>query len=92
MCTLNNISKYFDKVINTIVIIDSLKETTTKNKEKMAFLTVSDEYDKISVVIFPMVYNNAFGIKKGDIIKIIGRVERRMSSYQLVANRIEKIK
>ena len=91
MCSLNNISKYFDKIINVIVMIDSLKETTTKKKEKMAFLTVSDEYDKITVVIFPLVYNTIFGIKKGDIIKIIGKVEKRMSSYQLVANRIDKM-
>lgn len=91
MCTLKNISKYFDKIINVIVMIDTLKEATTKKKEKMAFLTVSDEHDKITVVIFPLVYKTIFGIKKGDIIKIIGRVEKRMSSYQLVANRIDKI-
>ena len=72
-------------------MIDSLKDIQTKNKEKMAFLTVSDEYDKITVVIFPMIYNNCFGIKKGDIIKVTGRVEKRMSSFQLVANKIEKM-
>ncbi len=91
MCSLKEISKYFDKIINTVVMIDSLKDIQTKNKEKMAFLTVSDEYDKITVVIFPMIYNNCFGIKKGDIIKVTGRVEKRMSSFQLVANKIEKM-
>lgn len=91
MCSLKNISLYFDKIINTIVMIDTIKETQTKNKEKMAFLTVSDEYSKITAVLFPMTYKNIFGIKKGDIIKINGRVEKRMSSYQLVVNKIEKM-
>lgn len=91
MCTLNKIDKYFDKIITIVAMIDLIKEATTKKKDKMAFLTVSDEYDKITVVIFPLVYKNSFGIKKGDIIKIIGRVEKRMSSYQLVANKIEKM-
>ena len=63
-----------------------------KKKEKMAFLTVSDEYKKVTVVIFPNTYKSSFGIKKGDIIKITGKVEKRMSDFQLVANKIEKLK
>ncbi len=90
-CKLIDIPKYFDKIINVVVLIDVIKETQTKKHEKMAFLTVSDEYDKVTVVAFPNTYINAFGIKKGDIIKITGRVERRMSSYQLVANKIERL-
>jgi len=91
MCQLKDIEKYFDKIINTIGLIDVLKETQTKNKDKMAFLTISDELAKVSVVIFPKIYKNSFGIKKGDIVKVTGRVERRMSDYQIVANKIEKI-
>ena len=48
----------------------------------MAFISGSDEYGKIDIVLFPNVYKTCFGIKKGDIIKVTGRVERRMSSYQ----------
>lgn len=91
MCLLKNVNSYFDKIINAVAMIDSIKETQTKSKEKMAFLTVSDEYAKITVVIFPNTYKNCFGIKKGDLIKIVGRVEKRMSSFQLVANKIEKL-
>lgn len=92
MCLLKNISAYFDKIINVVVMIDSIKEAQTKKKEKMAFLTVSDEYKKVTVVIFPNTYKSSFGIKKGDIIKITGKVEKRMSDFQLVANKIEKLK
>jgi len=91
MCHLKDSNKYFDKVINVVALIDSLKETETKNKDKMAFLTVSDENAKLTVVVFPNTYKMCFGIKKGDIIKITGRVEKRMSDFQIVANKIEKI-
>lgn len=91
MCNLKNISSYFDKIVNLIVMIDSLKEIQTKNKEKMAFLTISDEYNKMTAVIFPKIYKYSFGIKKGDIINVTGRVEKRMSTFQLVVNKIEKL-
>ncbi len=90
-CLLKDITKYFDKVVTVVVMIDVLKETITKNKDKMAFLTASDEYNKVSIVVFPKIYKNSFGIKKGDIIRVYGRVEKRMNTYQIVANKIEKI-
>ena len=90
-CLLKDIKLYFDKVINTLVMIDVIKEVTTKNNEKMAFITASDEYSKISVVAFPNTYKTSFGIKKGDIIKVTGKVERRINDYQIIANKIEKV-
>ena len=72
-------------------MIDSLKETTTKKKEKMAFISASDDTGKVTIVVFPLVYQKSFGIKKGDIVKVTGRVERRLSDYQLVANKVEKM-
>lgn len=92
ICLLKNAKEYFDKIINVLCIIDSIKEITTKKKDKMAFLSVSDDTGKMTVVVFPIVYESSFGLKKGDIIKVMGRVEKRMSDYQLVANKIEKIK
>lgn len=91
ICLLKDATKYFDKIINVLCMIDSLKEATTKKKEKMAFISASDDTGKITIIVFPIVYENSFGIKKGDIIKVMGRIERRMSDYQLVANKIEKM-
>ncbi len=91
ICLTKDMTKYFDKVINVLVMIDNIKEITTKNNDKMAFINGSDEYGKIDIVLFPNVYKTCFGIKKGDIIKVTGRVERRMSTYQLVSNKLEKV-
>lgn len=91
ICLLKDITNYFDKIVNVLCMIDSFKEVTTKKKDKMAFLSVSDDTGKITIVVFPLVYEMAFGLKKGDIIKVMGRVERRMSDFQLVANKIEKM-
>jgi len=91
ICLLKDVTKYFDKIINVLCMIDSLKETSTKKKEKMAFIRASDDTSKVTIVVFPLVYQTAFGIKKGDIIKVTGRVERRLSDYQLVANKVEKV-
>ena len=88
-CTLKNIVNYFDKVVETMGLVEYVKEIETKKKEKMAFITISDEEEKREVIMFPKIYNEFYGIKKGDIIKVNGRVERRMSEYQIVANKVE---
>lgn len=90
-CLLKDIDKYFDKTINTVVMVDNIKEISTKNKEKMAFYTVSDEYGKISLILFPKIYEKYLFIKKGDIIKVLGKVEKRMSDLQIIVNTIEKL-
>ncbi len=90
-CLLKDIDKYFDKTINTVVMVDNIKEISTKNKEKMAFFNVSDEYGKISLILFPKIYEKYLFIKKGDIIKVLGKVEKRMSDLQIIVNTIEKL-
>ena len=88
-CTLKNIVNYFDKVVLTMGLVEYVKEIETKKKEKMAFLTISDEEEKREVIMFPKIYSEFYGIKKGDVIKVNGRVERRMSEYQIIANKVE---
>jgi DNA polymerase-3 subunit alpha len=90
--TLNNIEKYFNKNINTIVLVENIKEIFTKNNEKMAFLTISDEFKKISATIFPKIYNEYINLSIGDIIKVNGRVEKRYDKYELIINIIEILK
>ena len=87
---IRDINNYFDKEVGMVIFVDSIKETITKSKEKMAFLSASDELDSISVVAFPSVYNK-YNIKKGEIIYLKGRVEKRFDKYQIIANHIEKI-
>lgn len=90
-CLLKDIEKYFDKNIIVIGMIDNIREVNTKNNDKMAFVTISDEYAKASLVMFPTTYLKYNYIKKGDVIKIIGKVEKRMSNWQIVCSNLEKL-
>ena len=55
----------------------------------MSFLTVSDEYNKITVILFPRVYEQFKNIESGNVYKIFGKIERRINNYQMIASRIE---
>ena len=57
----------------------------------MAFINGSDESGKVDLVMFPLVYKNNSYIQRGNIIKVKGRVEKRMSSYNLSVSTIEKL-
>lgn len=85
----NVLSSYFNKDITVIIYVDSVKAIKTKKEEDMAFITGSDEYSKIEIVVFPKVWSLNTTLKKGNILKVHGRVERRLSEYQLIANKIE---
>ena len=88
---LNNIKNYFDKIIDSVVMVDRIKTIDTKNNEQMCFITGSDELEYIDLVMFPKtfkVYNN---VKVGDIIKIRGKVEKRFDKYQIIVNELQKI-
>ncbi len=88
--SLNKIKDYFNKNIKTILMVDRIKEITTKKGEKMAFLTCSDECSSIDATIFPNIYKDFNTIKKGDIVTIDGKIERRRD-YEIIVNKIEKI-
>jgi DNA polymerase-3 subunit alpha len=81
--SLNDIKLYFDKLIDVIGYVEKIKEIKTKNNEKMAFLTISDETGSVELVIFPNYYKEGIDISSGDIIKAKVRVEKRLSKYQL---------
>jgi DNA polymerase-3 subunit alpha len=86
---LCDIKNYFNKIIDTIVMIDKITIIKTKDKEEMAFITASDDVDTIEYVLFPKVYNEYKNLEKNDIIKVNGKVERR-NNYQIIVNFIEK--
>lgn len=88
---LIDIKKYFNKNITCIVLVDSIKEITTKNNLKMAFVLGSDEETKVDIIVFPKVYETIEELKKGDIIKIEGRVERK-KDYNIIASTLTNVK
>ncbi|MEG2458139.1 MAG: DNA polymerase III subunit alpha, partial [Bacilli bacterium] len=87
--TLSNFKNYFDKIITLILYVESIKVIDTKNKEKMCFITLSDEYDKCVGIMFPKVFKTLPSIEKGNIIKITGKVEKRMDKYQIIISSLE---
>ena len=88
---LNQIEEYFDKVVNIIITVDRLKEVTTKKQDKMLFITGSDEFRQIDIVLFPKTYERYHNIQRDDILLIKGKVEKRFDEYQVIANDVERI-
>ena len=86
----NDISKYYNKIIEMTLIINRIKEVTTKKNDVMCFITASDEYGVVSLTLFPSVYKMCQKIEKNDIIKITGQVEKRYDKYQIIVNELKK--
>jgi len=85
------VKKYFNKIVDCIVMIDKITKIKTKNGEDMAFITGSDEERSIEFVMFPNVYSEDLDLNKNDIVKINGKVERK-NDYQIIVNNCIKLK
>lgn len=86
-----NIAEYYNRNITTVILVDNLKVIKTKKDKDMAFLTGSDETTSSEFVLFDNVVNCLNEISVGDLVKIVGRVERRLDKYQIIVQKIEKI-
>ena len=89
--TTNSIKKYFDKRIETVVLIDNIKRHIAKNNKEMAFITGSDETTSSDFILFNDYINELTGIKEGDLVRIFGKVERNRDKYSIIVSKIEKI-
>ena len=87
---LINISNYFDKVIKLYVYVEKKKVINTKNNDEMAFLSCSDESSKSDFIVFPSKFNLVRDINSGDIVYIVGKVEKRFDKYQILVSDIKK--
>ena len=88
---IETIEQYFNKYVNLIVLVDKVREISTKKGEKMMFFVGSDEESVMDFTLFPKTYKEYFDIKKGDIVKILGKVEKRNGSYQIIVSKVEKL-
>ena len=89
--SLNNIENYFNKDIETLVMVESIKEINTKKNETMLFILGSDEFSNIDLVLFPKTYSKYNNIEKSDILFVKAKVEKRFDKYQLVVNELVKV-
>ena len=90
--TTKVLDKYFDRNIEMILYFERKNEIDTKTKEKMMFITASDSYGNIELVMFPKTYTKYFNIPIPGIYKITGKVEKRYSKLQIVLYDIIKVR
>lgn len=83
---LKDINKYFDKNVTIAGSVIKTNVIVTKNNEEMMFITLSDELEKIEVVVFPSVYKTINEVKINDILCVKGKVKKRFSNFQVEAN------
>ncbi len=88
---LNKVDDYFDKTIDTLILVEKIKVINTKKGDKMAFITGSDETTTKEFIIFPKTFEKYPNIERGDILKIRGKVEKRLNEIQIIADKIRKI-
>ncbi|MBR3161127.1 MAG: DNA polymerase III subunit alpha [Bacilli bacterium] len=87
-----SISNFFDKYISITLMVDRIKEITTKKNDIMAFITAQDEFGSISLTFFPKTYKQYNNLTKRNIIRVFGKVERRFDKYQIVVNSLKFFK
>ena len=54
----------------------------------MAFVNVSDETSNVDLTLFPKIYEDN-KLKRGNIILVRGKVERRLDKYQIVVDKVK---
>ena len=58
----------------------------------MSFITGSDETGSMEYTLFPKTYDLYPNIVKGDLLKVLGNVEKRLNEYQIVIRKIKNLK
>ncbi len=89
--TTNILEKYFDSNVTMTLYFERKNEIDTKAKEKMMFITASDSYGTVELVMFPKTYTKYFNIPIPGIYKVKGKVEKRFSKLQIVLYNVEKV-
>lgn len=51
--------------------ISTVREITTKNGQKMAFVALADQYSEIEIILFPSIYQQTTGIWERDRVALI---------------------
>ena len=90
--TLNKVEEHFNKTVDVLIVVDKIKVINTKKGDKMAFLTGSDETSTFEFTLFPKVFIDYQEISKGDLLKIRGHVEKRLDEYQIIVEKIKRLK
>lgn len=88
---IKDIPKYLNRGVNTLIYVENVRKIKTKKGEDMAFIKGSDATGSIEYTLFPKAYK-LYDVNNKDILKINGRVERRLSNYQIIINDVTILK
>ena len=86
---LKDIRNYFNKYVECVVIVSSVRKIKTKNAEDMGFITGNDETDSGDFIVFTKYSKYLDMVNKNDLVRIKGKVERRYDKYQVIVSSIE---
>ena len=86
---IEDISKFFDKQIYIVGMIDKIRVIRTKNDERMSFIHLSDDTSECDVTLFPKSFEKYKFIDRGNIVLVLGNVQKRYDKYQIVAQNIK---
>ena len=89
--SLDCTAAYLNKDIQVIILVENIKEIETKTGLPMAFISGSDERVTMDFTLFPKVYQRYNDLKKGEVLLVVGRVERRYDKYQIIIKNIKKL-
>ncbi len=90
--SINEIENEINKDVELVLLVNKVKENTTKKNEKMCFINAMDEVSNIDLVLFPKVYEKTQNINRLDVIHLFGRVEKRFDKVQIIVNKMEILK
>ena len=88
---INKMSENFDKYVDLVVIVGSIRKIKTKKGEDMGFISGSDETGTCDFIVFPKNDKYLIDLAKDDLIKVRGQVTKRIDKYQIVVRSIEKL-
>lgn len=71
--------------------VSSIKEVLTKSRNKMAYLTLTDDYGSIAALLFPDVYRKSEKIFLNDtaVFTVYGTLDVSEDNIWLIASEIE---
>ncbi len=74
-------------------VVGGLKETTTKNGDRMAFFTLEDLFGQVEVIVFPKVFKEVAAKLASDRpILVTGRLERDENGHKVLAREVVTLK
>jgi len=83
---LVDIKNYYNKTIDTIILVERIKNHQDKKGNAMAFITGSDEFSSCDYIFFSSVFETVREVKKGDILLVRGKVDKK-ENFQIIADK-----